>query len=116
MIVPLLCYFFTQIIPLSIAAFPLSKFICDTISVVWSFYYILTHKSIFQDTWVPYFKDSWFPFDKHALHGLIDYLKVALPLGGIVYFEWLYFDIMTFMVGLLKNEYELAAHAAYCTI
>lgn len=114
---PLLCYLLTWNLRMQVVGLMVSKILCDLSCAAYCIYTIRSNKKIYGDTWVPYFSSSnYFPFLTKAFKGWISYLRIAFPIGSTVYLEWLYFEIIAFIVSLLRSEVELAAYTSYWNI
>lgn len=62
------------------------------------------------------FKKSWKPWTTAALSGWCNFLKIAIPVGSIVYLEWFSFEFYTIQAANLANDTNdnalLTAHGA----
>ncbi|KAL4454328.1 hypothetical protein ABPG74_012285 [Tetrahymena malaccensis] len=54
------------------------------------------------------------PFlEMETLRGWLKYLKVAIPVGSIVYLEWAFYEVTTIIVGMLQDDNQLAGHTSF---
>jgi len=43
----------------------------------------------------------------------LEYLKVAIPVGSVVYLEWAFYEVTTIIVGMLQDDDQLAGHTSF---
>jgi len=53
---------------------------------------------------------------KNSLKGWISILKIAVPAGGTNYLKWLSIELLSIMVGNLRNNSTLAGHSAFFSL
>eukprot|EP01017_Pseudomicrothorax_dubius_P010000 TRINITY_DN13515_c0_g1_i2.p1 TRINITY_DN13515_c0_g1~~TRINITY_DN13515_c0_g1_i2.p1 ORF type:complete len:349 (-),score=15.03 TRINITY_DN13515_c0_g1_i2:56-1042(-) len=61
-------------------------------------------------------KETWGGWSKKCLQGWLDFVKVCLPLGMLLYVEWLAFELYAFQVGLLGDNTQMASYVIIANI
>lgn len=57
-------------------------------------------------------KEAWIPWSPEALEDVFNFFKEISTIGSSIYLEWIAFESTIIIVGLLKDNVILAAHAS----
>jgi len=98
---PLWCYIFAFVFDGGLVGIGYARSVSEYLGYV-ILVLIIKKKNLIAETW-------YFSYDfKIIFSNWIDFLKIAIPVGSLVFLEWIFFEIQTILIGKLNNNAMLA--------
>ncbi|KAL4462651.1 hypothetical protein ABPG74_000481 [Tetrahymena malaccensis] len=106
---PIWCYLFCICLDLGIYGIGFSRAVTEFLSFILLRYQIV-QKHLCEEIWkIPYNRqflfDNWIPF-----------LKISIPVGALLFLEWIFFEIQIILVGMIKDDKQLAGQTSFSSI
>ncbi|KAL4505237.1 hypothetical protein ABPG72_016304 [Tetrahymena utriculariae] len=106
---PIWCYSFSIWLDLGIYGIGISRAISEMLDFILLLYHI-KQKHLCDEVWDisysrQYLFSDWIPF-----------LKISIPVGALVFLEWIFFEIQTILVGMIKDDKQLAGQTSFQSI
>ncbi|EDK31584.2 multidrug resistance pump protein (macronuclear) [Tetrahymena thermophila SB210] len=106
---PIWCYLFSIMLDLGIYGIGFSRAVSEMLGFILLRYQI-KQKHLCDEVWdIPYRKqfllDNWIPF-----------LKISIPVGALLFLEWIFSEIQIILVGMLKDDKQLAGQSSFSSI
>ena len=98
---PLWCYIFGFLLNGGIVGIGLARSVSEYLGY-FCLAVIIKRKNLLPETWN-------FRYDlKIVFSDWIGFLRVAIPVGSLVFLEWIFFEVQTILIGQLNNNSMLA--------
>ena len=106
-LMPVFLYVFCFVFEMKISGIALARGLSEGIAFFMVFHTLRTN---------PKFTKSFKGYEPRALKDWKKYLKIAIPIGSILYMTWGFNEFMTIFIGTLHDTAALAGHVSFMNI